>query len=262
MSFDYDPFWRFDPEVADALRDAFQNEVDRRVRPSQEAAEDQAFAEAERQFAATYPDYAENRREILNFAVANGIDDLERAYWDYDLARQEAWMRQEYPEWDQVRVQVFENVLKNKTDIETAYHDLSESSAMDARAQHRATRLQELTNKFSPADQMEREAIRRDEMADSEAKFERTLKQKHREETRLASIDNSFRQATILNDRKAERARAGKVDVDAPPYLDREALDRDVIAAVERANDVDDMNDRADSTGIGGGLGSHPEIGL
>jgi len=260
---DYDPWSRFEPWVAEALRDAYQYEIGQRMRPSEEAAEDSAFAAEEARVASRHSDYAEQRLAILNYAIANGIGDLEQAYADYDLARQEAWMRQEYGEaYDRNRIAILEHVLKNKTDIESAFQHVRESSEMDARAQHRATRLQELEHKFSPADELEKEAIKRESLEDGEKVFEKTLKQKHREETRLASIDNSFRQATILNDRKAERARAGRVDVDQPKYLDREALDRDVIAAVERANDVDEMNDRADSTGLSGGLGSHPEIGL
>jgi hypothetical protein len=88
-----DPWAGFDPEVQQRLRAAIDAELEARTAPLnerlsafQQQQEDIAFANDEARIGAKYPDYQKNRAAILEFAVANGIPNLDMAYrsWKYD----------------------------------------------------------------------------------------------------------------------------------------------------------------------------------
>lgn len=75
-----DPWSSFDPNVAQALRQALAAELDQRITPMRDQQEDLTLRNEESAVSAKYRDYAENRNEILEFAVANGIPNVEVAY--------------------------------------------------------------------------------------------------------------------------------------------------------------------------------------
>lgn len=75
-----DPWSAFDPSVSTALRAALQAEFDQRMAPVREQQEDISLRNEESEAKGKYPDYAENRADILEFAIQNGIPNVEVAY--------------------------------------------------------------------------------------------------------------------------------------------------------------------------------------
>ena len=75
-----DPWSQFDPTVAGPLKALFEHEFQSRLSPFQQQQEDLAFSRDELEVRNRYPDYGENRADILEFAVQNGIVNLDAAY--------------------------------------------------------------------------------------------------------------------------------------------------------------------------------------
>jgi hypothetical protein len=83
---DDDPWSEFDPQVAARLKAALERTLQTHLSPLKQAQNDLAFARDENEMRTKYSDYSDNRAAILQFAVENGIRNLDTAYraWKYD----------------------------------------------------------------------------------------------------------------------------------------------------------------------------------
>lgn len=85
-----DPWSALDPEAARVLRTILESEFTTRLTPFQQRTmqqtDDLAFAAEEATMREKHKDYKDNRTAILEFAVENGIRNLDMAYraWKYD----------------------------------------------------------------------------------------------------------------------------------------------------------------------------------
>lgn len=82
-----DPWSGFDPEVQQRLRAAIEAELEGRTAPLreqlqsfQQRQDDIALRNDEAQLSSRFPDYQKNRAAVLEFAVANGIPNVEAAF--------------------------------------------------------------------------------------------------------------------------------------------------------------------------------------
>jgi hypothetical protein len=220
--------------------------------------DDRAFANEEAQVAAKYPDYRASRAGILALAIQNGQLDLDAAYHDYNLAAEEQYMSETYgPEvWERNRVVAFQQALKGDGNIETAMESLRTETTTDDRAERRAARLEELKHSFQPADELERQSIERERVADGEAKAERTAKAMNREERRREQLGNINRANAVNNEERLFRAgrkndvtvndatTGQRVGVPRDRYEKYEELDMIATAQLEAANaDIHDSRE-------------------
>lgn len=81
-----DPWSKFDPQVAAAMREVMEHEFQQRLTPFKAQQDDIAFRNDEAEIRTRYPDYSANRLAVLEFGVQHGIADIEQAYrsWKYD----------------------------------------------------------------------------------------------------------------------------------------------------------------------------------
>jgi hypothetical protein len=98
MTVETDPYSAFDPAVAQALRSVFGHEIEQAFAPlrerlravdeqaraeaqqAQDAADDESLKQTETRMRSKYADYGANRTTVLEFAIQNGISDLEQAF--------------------------------------------------------------------------------------------------------------------------------------------------------------------------------------